>query len=169
MFSSRRLAVWITFNTRNQCKQSVIFKIICYYFVWNLKQNHRLQLQHDKTLKTNIFLNRQESCVWEKKKDNDRITLYHFTSKEGRAGVAKTKLIKSSTKEGRDAYFGDGVYFMDMRPEYFTQTEMSMKIFCMQMPKRNWRFSLSWQCVRIYFISLILANDVSFYIHLMLT
>ena len=55
----------------------------------------------------------------------------------------KTKLIKSSTKEGRDAYFGDGVYFMDMRPEYFTQTEMSMKIFCMQMPKRNWRFSLS--------------------------
>ena len=157
MFSSRRLAVWITFNTRNQCKQSVIFKIICYYFVWNLKQNHRLQLQHDKTLKTNIFLNRQESCVWEKKKDNDRITLYHFTSKEGRAGVAKTKLIKSSTKEGRDVYFGDGVYFMDMSRE------------CMQMRKRSWRFSLSWQCVRIYFISLILANDVSFYIQLMLT
>ena len=77
------------------------------------------------------------------KKDNDRITLYHSTSKEGRAGVAKTKLIKSSTKEGRDAYFGDGVYFMDMSPEYFTQTEMSMKMFCMQMPKRSWRFSLS--------------------------
>ena len=91
------------------------------------------------------------------KKDNDRITLYHSTSKEGRAGVAKTKLIKSSTKEWRDVYFGDGVYFMDMSRE------------CMQMRKRSWRFSLSWQCVRIYFISLILANDVSFYIQLMLT
>lgn len=57
---------------------------------------------------------------------NERITLHHYTSKEGAKGIEETQIIKSSTQEGsRDARFGDGVYFTDMSPEDFTRKQIS--------------------------------------------
>ena len=73
---------------------------------------------------------------------NDRITLYHFTSMEGKVGIAKTKLIKGSTKEGGDAHFGDGVYFTDMSPQEFTQTEVSMNNFGYPNAKKKLAFCI---------------------------
>ena len=82
-------------------------------------------------------------CLWQTKEmANDKITLYHFTSMEGRVGITKTKLIKGSTKEGGDAHFGDGVYFTDMSPEEFTQTEVSMNNFCYPNAKRKLAFCI---------------------------
>lgn len=55
-----------------------------------------------------------------------RITLYHYTSKEGAKGIEETQTIKISTQEGsRDAHFGNGVYFTDMSPEDFTRSQVS--------------------------------------------
>ena len=57
---------------------------------------------------------------------NERITLHHYTSKEGAKGIEETQIIKSSAQEGsRDARFGDGVYFTDMSPEDFTRKQIS--------------------------------------------
>ena len=53
------------------------------------------------------------------------ITLYHYTSKEAAKAIERLKVIKSSKGEGRDAHFGDGVYFTDMSPKDFTRTEVS--------------------------------------------
>ena len=54
------------------------------------------------------------------------ITLYHYTSSEGAKGIEKTEIIKSSLQEGgRDARFGNGVYFTDMTPEDFTRSEVA--------------------------------------------
>lgn len=54
------------------------------------------------------------------------ITLYHYTSYEGAIGIAQTEIIKSSLQErGRDARFGNGVYFNDMTPEDFTRSEVA--------------------------------------------
>ena len=53
------------------------------------------------------------------------ITRYHYTSKKAAEAIKKSKIIKSSKGEGRDAHFGDGVYFTDMNPEDFTRTEVS--------------------------------------------
>ena len=54
------------------------------------------------------------------------ITLYHYTSDEGKKGIEKTEIIKSSLQEGgRDARFGNGVYFNDMTPEHFTRSEVA--------------------------------------------
>lgn len=57
---------------------------------------------------------------------NRNITLYHYTSLEGAKGIEKTEIIKSSLQEGgRDARFGNGVYFTDMTPEDFTRSEVA--------------------------------------------
>ena len=57
--------------------------------------------------------------------ESSTVTLYHYTSKEAKEAIKKSKIIKSSKGEGRDAHFGDGVYFTDMNPEDFTRTEVS--------------------------------------------
>ena len=55
-----------------------------------------------------------------------RITLYHYTSKEGTKGIEETQTIKISTQERNcDARFGNGVYFTDMSPEDFTRSQVS--------------------------------------------
>lgn len=53
------------------------------------------------------------------------ITLYHYTSEEGKEGIEESEIIKSSKEEGGHARFGDGVYFTDMSTEDFTRTEVS--------------------------------------------
>ena len=53
------------------------------------------------------------------------ITLYHYTSKEGKEGIVESEIIKSSKGEGGHAHFGDGVYFTDMSTQDFTRTEVS--------------------------------------------
>ena len=53
------------------------------------------------------------------------ITLYHYTSEEAAEAIKESEIIRSSRGEGRDAHFGDGVYFTDMSPQDFTRTEVS--------------------------------------------
>ena len=62
---------------------------------------------------------------------------------EGKVGIAKTKWIKGSTKEGGDAHFRDGVYFTDMSPQEFRQTEVSINNLGYPSAKRSWRSVLS--------------------------
>ena len=54
-----------------------------------------------------------------------KITLYHYTSSDGAKAIESSEMIKSS-KGGRHARFGDGVYFTDMSPQDFTMTEVSI-------------------------------------------
>jgi hypothetical protein len=54
-------------------------------------------------------------------------TLYHYTSKEGLAGILKSEQILPSLKENnpKDARYGDGQYLSDIAPGTKTSAELS--------------------------------------------
>ena len=74
--------------------------------------------------------------------ESSTVTLYHYTSKEAKEAIKKSKIIKSSKGEGRDAHFGDGVYFTDMSPHDFTRTEVSRNNYRYPNDKRKLEYCI---------------------------
>ena len=44
----------------------------------------------------------------------EEITLFHYTNENAAALIKREKLLKMSTRDTRDAVYGDGVYFTSL-------------------------------------------------------